>query len=94
MAIFDTSGPLVQRGGNDYALLPSFPLAYAWCISLGTFVWSQPPRLRAETATPDELTRRSLFRLGWRLVKRVRAGVSALDAVRLHLPAPALFLRL
>jgi hypothetical protein len=69
-------------------------LAYAWCISLGTFVWRQPPRLRAETATPDALPRLSLFHLGRRFLRRVFAGVSVLDALPFHFPAPALFLRL
>ena len=69
-------------------------LAYAWWISLGTYVWSQPPRFRAETATPDELLRLSLFRLGRRFVKRVWAGVASLPTMCLHFHAPALCFRL
>jgi len=69
-------------------------LAYAWCISLGTLVWSQPPRLRAETATPDELRRLSLFRLGWRFLKRVLTRVSACDTFRFRFPCPPLVLRI
>ncbi len=75
-------------------LLLVMALAYAWCITLGTFVWSQPPQLRAETATPDELRRLSLFHLGQRFLARVLAHQATLKTVGLTFPAPAFFRRL
>ncbi len=75
-------------------LLLVIALAYAWWITLGPFVGRQPPRLRAETATPDELCRLSLFHLGQRFLARVLARQASLQAVCLHFPAPALFRRI
>ena len=51
-------------------------IAYAFAISAGVQVWQQPLRLRAQTATPDELPRLSLFRLGLRYLHRVLADVT------------------
>ncbi len=72
-------------------LLLVMALAYAWCITLGTFVWSQPPHLRAATATPDELLRLSLFHLGQRFLARVLAHQATLKAVGPQFPASAFF---
>lgn len=69
-------------------------IAYAFAISAGLQVWQQPPRLRAETATPDELLRLSLFRLGLRYFHRALAHVTPLPSLALAFPAPALFRRI
>jgi DDE family transposase len=69
-------------------------IAYAFALSSGVHVWSQPPRLRAETATPDELPRLGLFRLGLRYLRRVFADVTPLPSLALAFPAPAFFRRI
>lgn len=72
-------------------LLLCMAVAYAWSISLGTFVWSLPPRQRNLVATRDELPRLSLFRLGWRFLKRVFCRQASLPTFSLSFPSPALF---
>lgn len=69
-------------------------LAYAFTLASGVLVWRQPPRLRAETATPDELPRLSLFRLGLRFLRRIFADVTPLPVLSLDFPAPAFFRRI
>jgi hypothetical protein len=69
-------------------------IAYAFAISAGVQVWQQHPRLRAETATLDELPRLSLFRLGPRFLRRVLADTSPLSRLCLAFPAPAFFRRI
>ena len=69
-------------------------IAYALAISTGVQVWQQPPRLRAQTATPDELPRLSLFRLGLRYLHRVLADVSPLPSLAFAFPPPAFFRRI
>ena len=66
-------------------------IAYAFAISTGVEVWQQAPRLQAETVTPDELPRLSLFRLGLRYLKRVFANVAPLPSLKLAFPQPAFF---
>ena len=69
-------------------------IAYAFTLSSGVMVWQQPPRLRAETATTDELKRLGLFHLGWRFLKRVLANATPLPHLTLAFPPPALFCRI
>ena len=69
-------------------------LAYAFAITAGVMVWQQPPRLRAETAMPDELQRLGFFRLGWRYLKRVFANTTPLPTLTLSFPPPAFFGRI
>ena len=69
-------------------------IAYAVVLSSGVLVWCQPPPLRAETATPDELPRLSLFHLGLRWLKRVLTDVSPLPSLSLAFPPPAFFRRI
>ena len=61
-------------------------IAYAFAISLGVQVWQQPPRLRAETATPDELPRLSVFHLGLPYLYRVLTDVMPLPRFALAFP--------
>lgn len=72
-------------------LLFVMALAYAFTLTAGVIVWRQPARLRAETATPDELPRLSLFRLGLRYLRRIFADVTPFPVLTLDFPAPALF---
>lgn len=64
-------------------------IAYAFAISIGVTVWQQSSRLRAETATPDELPRLSLFRLGLRYLKRVLTDVTPPPIFKLAFLQPA-----
>jgi hypothetical protein len=69
-------------------------IAYAFVISTGVLVWQHAPRLRAETATPDELPRLSLLRLGLRYLRRVLTDVTPLPVLSLAFPAPPFFRRI
>ena len=68
-------------------------IAYAVTLRSGLLVWPLPPRLRAETATPDEWSRLSLFCLGLPFLKRLFAIVTPLPSLSLFFPTPALFRR-
>ncbi len=61
-------------------LLLVMVLAYAWVLSLGSLAFDDPD-LRGQVVSAD-VTRYSLFRLGFRLLERFAGGVQALILTR------------